>query len=341
MALRMSEFRDELIDKGDLDELTRFVERLTDQEDWQEMIHVRDDCRAAAARGKQLWPVTAYVNYVLALRGPGEVAAHAIDDAAGPGAAAARFGFGPLTEVAASTHDWHFVGPHLAVGPTASMFAHECVVRGADLTTSDAVDGSALDLPLALAKWEPPYETATYKLDKAEFPAPPMPDKLAWSTISLSDAEFVADDETEDGRTALLELAAHWANESDGRIDAAGVEGGVDGALRSLGLTRARVAEVSTEDAFAHMAWAAASGGAHGRRRGAATGRFGAWWTTAALVDLTHDWPLSADELGDAADEMRWYVWDEGSDPIGWSLRLAVEDPEAGMAWAVVATDAD
>jgi hypothetical protein len=334
-------YRDELIENGDLDELTRFVERLADQDEWDELIYVRDDCRAAAARGKQLWPVTAFVNYALALRGPGRVAAHAIEDAAGPGAAAARFGFGPLTEVAASTHAWQEVAPHLSVGPSASVFAHECVARGADLTESPDADGSIFDMPLSLAKWEPPYEVATYKLDKAEFPAPDLPTKKQWSTVSLQGDDFSADDETADGRTALIELALHWADESNGRVDAAGVAGDVPGALRSLGLTTARLASIAPEEAFAHMAWAAASGGAHGRRRGAAAGRFAAWWAAAAVADLTHDWPLTAAELGEAVDELQWYLWDEGHDPIGWSLRLAVEDPEHGLAWAVVASDAD
>jgi hypothetical protein len=336
----MSEYRDELIDKGDLDELTRFVDRLTDQDDWQELIYVRDDCRAAAARGKQLWPVTAYVNFVLALRAPGPVAAHAVEDAAGPGAAAARFGFGPLTEVAASTHAWKELGEHLSAGPTASLFAHECVMRGEDLTAEGA-DGSVLDLPLVLAAWEPRYELATYKLEKAEFPAPPRPPKSEWTKVTLAGTEFTADEDSTEGREALLEVASHWGNESNGRSDATGVEGDVAGALRALGLTKARLAEVSPADAFAHLAWAGASGGAHGRRRGAATGRFAAWWAAAALVDLGHDWPLHPDELEVAIDEMRWFLWDEGSDPIGWSLQLAVEDPEAGLAWAVVANDAD
>ena len=337
----MSAYREELIDRGDIDELTRYVDRVTDQGDWDELITVRDDCRAAAARGRQLWPVTAFVNYALALRGPGDVAAHAVDDAAGPGAAAARFGFGPLTEVAASTHTWDEVGPYLSVGPSASVFAHECVARGADLSANDDVDGSIFDTPLSLAKWEPPYEVATYKMDKAEFPAPDRPPKKQWSTVSLQGAEFAAEPETHEGRDALLELVAHWGNESNGRVDATGVAGEVDGALRSLGLTSARVASIAPEEAFAHMAWAAASGGAHGRRRGAATGRFGAWWAAAAVVDLSHDWPLSASELGEAVDEMQWFLWDEGHDPIGWSLRLAVADPEHGLAWAIVASDAD
>ena len=150
---------------------------------------------------------------------------------------------------------------------------------------------------------------------------------------------FAADDDTTEGRAALLELAAHWTSESNGRVDATGVEGSVEGALRALGLTEARVVEISPADAFAHMGWAGASGGAHGRRRGAATGRFAAWWTAAALVDLTHDWPLTSDELEVASKEMKWYLWDEGHEPVGWSLRLGVEDPEAHMAWALRATD--
>jgi hypothetical protein len=334
-------YREELIERSDLDELTRYVERVVDQSDWEELVWTRDDCRAAAARGKQLWPITAYVNYVLALMAPGNFAAEAVEDAAGPGAAAARFGFGPLTEVAASTHRWREIGPHLAAGPTASLFAHECVVRGEDLSERTDVDGSILDTPLALAPFEPDYEPANYSLEKAEFPSPPMPVRAAWNEVSLQGAEFGADDGAEEGRAALLEIVQHWSQESNGRIDASGVEGDVRGALRSLGLSRVRLAEVSATDAFAHMAWAAASGGAHGRRRGVATGRFGAWWTAAALVDLLHDWPLTADELGEAVQEMNWYLWDEGADPIGWSLRLAVEDPEANLAWALIASDAD
>ena len=334
-------YRDELVDKGDLDELTNYVDRVIDQADWDELVWVRDDCRAAAARGKQLWPVTAYVNYALALRAPGDYAASAIEDAAGPGAAAARFGFGPLPEVGASTHHWDELAPQLRNGPTASIVAHECVIRGEDLSATEDVDGSILDIPLALADWEPDYEVATYTVEKAEFPAPPRPQRSRWADVSLAGVEFRQDDDANDGRDALIEIAAHWSSESNGRTDGSGVSGTVEGALRSLGLTKVRLVEVSPGEAFAHMAWAGASGGAHGRRRGAATGRFAAWWAAGALADLSHDWPLSADELEVAVNEMRWYLWDEGAEPIGWSLRLAVEDPDAELAWALVASDAD
>ena len=88
------------------------------------------------------------------------------------------------------------------------------------------------------------------------------------------------------------------------------------------------------------LAWAGASGGAHGRRRGAAAGRFGAWWTLAALGDLTDEWPVDPDALGALAAELRWYRWDAHEPAMGWQLQLAVEDPEESVAWAILARDA-
>jgi len=71
-----------------------------------------------------------------------------------------------------------------------------------------------------------------------------------------------------------------------------------------------------------------------------AFGRFSAWWAVAAVVGRLDDWPFRADELGAAATELRWYGWELGGPtPGGWSLRLAIEDPSRGRAWAVGATD--
>ena len=69
-----------------------------------------------------------------------------------------------------------------------------------------------------------------------------------------------------------------------------------------------------------------------------AAGRFDAWWAAAALVDL--DWPPSPAELGEAVASMRWWCWDAGDLAGGWVLRLAIEDPETGIAWAIDAHDA-
>ena len=89
------------------------------------------------------------------------------------------------------------------------------------------------------------------------------------------------------------------------------------------------------------MAWAAASGGAHGRRRGAAAGRFGAWWAVAALGGLASGWPVSADDIGEVLMALRWFVWDAGEPEVGWVLRLAAEDADEALAWAVAAVDTD
>jgi hypothetical protein len=98
---------------------------------------------------------------------------------------------------------------------------------------------------------------------------------------------------------------------------------------------------VTAADALAVMGWAAASGGAHGRRRGAAAGRFAAWWAVAAVGGVVDDWPVPADELGSIATSLRWYLWDAGEPETGWVLRLAVDDPEDGLAWAVAAVDSE
>ena len=71
-----------------------------------------------------------------------------------------------------------------------------------------------------------------------------------------------------------------------------------------------------------------------------APGRFAAWWAAAAISGLLDQWPVPPDELGDAAGDLRWYRWDAAEPATGWSLRLAVEDPAEGLAWALAATDA-
>src|SRR5713101_7612333 len=89
-----------LIEQGDLDQLTLHVDRLCERADWVGLLDLRDRCRAALARGKQLWPIATNAEYRLALEAPGEWAAMVLDSAAG------RFALGPLGEVAASTHEW-------------------------------------------------------------------------------------------------------------------------------------------------------------------------------------------------------------------------------------------
>ena len=315
-----------LVERGDLDELTRLADRLAGAAEWDELLRLRDMCRAALARGKQLWPVASNCEYRVALEAPGPWAARVLVERAG------HFALGPLAEVAASTHPWSEVAPHLAAEPLASMFAHERVVRGENLSGAGVVS-NVLDLPFALCDWEPAYAVAEYGPDEAHFPAPAIPRLEPLDLPSTAPAKHRADPDVERG---LLDLVGAWTAESNGRAAVAVVDGPVEGAVRALGAPRADAARVTPATAFSHLAWAGASGGAHGRRRGAAVGRFAAWWAAAALLGALDDWPVATLEV----DRLEWHLWDAGEPATGWLLRVAVHDPDTGTSWALAATDA-
>jgi hypothetical protein len=326
----------DLVDMGDLDALLVRIDHLCADRDWAGVLDLRHRCRRAIERGRQLWPAASHAEYRLALEAPGREAAAVLVPGTG------RFALGPLAEVAASTHPWAELRPHLEASPEAGMVAHERVVRGEDLTGDDRVDPSVLELPLRLQPWEPDYPLATYrahKLEVADVPPPPL--HPVDSPVHAPALEVVKDPEA---TRALEELAMAWKQESNGTAAAVAVAGDAPAAIGALrpegdGPGRLRVGEVSAADALAVMAWAAASGGAHGRRRGMAYGRFSAWWAVAAVAGRLDDWPFPPDDLGTAAVDLRWYRWDDATPGTGWSLRLAVEDDRRGQAWAMAATD--
>ena len=136
---------------------------------------------------------------------------------------------------------------------------------------------------------------------------------------------------------SLLDLVAAWVTGSGARAEAAVVDGPAEAAIGALGVGAFLMGEVDARQALALMGWAAASGGAHGRRRGAAAGRSAAWWVATELSDL--DWPPDPGELGEGLSRLRWYRWEPRRLAGGWHLHLAVEDPEAGWSAAVAAED--
>lgn len=310
----------EAIEVSDVDELIRVVDGLCESQEWDDLVDLKARCREAVTRGKQLWGVEEHIRYRLALEAPGRWAGAAVSEGA------ARFALGPLPEVAASTKTWTELEPHLDDGPWRGVTAAERVVRG------DEGAGPIADLPNRLMDWEPEYPVATYKSDKVETPSPQLP-KV--EEVSIPDDFEALEDAQSEG--ALFDLIQPWVNESSGRYETAVVTGSALEAIRALGLTRARMGSLNNGEAMRWMAWAAASGGAHGRRRGAAAGRYGAWWTIATLSDL--DWPPDPDELGRALDRLRFYWFDDGSPGTGWELRLVIEDPAEGLAWAISAVD--
>ncbi|HEY5684662.1 MAG TPA: DUF6183 family protein [Acidimicrobiia bacterium] len=311
------------IEYADTDALVRIVDAMCSRRAWDEIVALRIHCRAAVERGKQVWSIEENARYRLALEGPDDLAGEVV--AEGP----ARFTLGPLPEVAAQSHRWSTLEPFLGSGPERAIAAHERALRGEDIDPSQ-VDPHVLEIPIRLQPWEPDYPLAEYASDRAEFPAPA---EVPYEWRDLAAADRIGDDEVED---ALLGLVTPWVTSSNGVAETAAVNGDAFAAVGSFGLRRAGFARVSPAAAMAWMGWAAASGGAYGRRRGAASGRFHAWWAAAALAGL--DVPPSPDELGEAMDELRWYLWTDGVTP-GWTLRLAVEDPSHDLAWAITAVD--
>jgi hypothetical protein len=315
------------IEASDTDELIRIVDGHAAARVWEEMLTVSWLCNEAVTRGKQLWAIPEYVRYRLALDAPGEFAGPAVTE--GP----TRFTLGPLPEVAASTKTWLELEPHLAPGPERSFTAHERVVRGEDLTEA-AVDPLMMELPLVLQPWEPDYPVATYRADRVEAPTPRREAMPALSDLRQADRVDDAD-----GCRALLSVVEHWVETSNGRAQAACVEGDAAGAVAALGPSRAALRPVTGAEALAWVAWAGASGGAHGRRRGAAAGRFAAWWVAHELAGL--EWPVEPKELRAAVGSLRWHLWWDGAPDTGWALRIAVESPGEGLAWALAAVDGD
>ena len=325
---------DQLIQRADLDELVRLVDARTLDRDWAGLLRLRDRCRAAVDTGRQLWPAATLAEYRLALWAPAEWCARVLDEESG------RFTIGPLSEVAAVHHSFAELAPHLRPGPTATYLAHERTLRGETVGDEHAqLLVPVIDIPLTVADWEPSYPIAEYDDDGVHVDRPAPPGPLVEVTLPGTDPEIVIEDH-ETG-LAMSQLMETWTTRSNGRVESVCVEGDHLDAIAALGPARARVLTVPARHALALLAWSGASGGAQGRRRGGAIGRFGVWWLLVALCDLDDKWPPSAERLGAAISGLRWFLWDAFEPDSGWMLRVAVESPDDGLAWAFVADDGD
>ena len=325
---------DELIHRADLDALVRTIDDRTSSRDWAGLLRVRDRSRRAVETGRQLWPAATLAEFRLALLAPGEYVGTVLDESDGM---SGRFTIGPLTEVAAQHHRWADLEPHLRRGPRAAFVAHECALRGEDISDDDAATlPPVLEIPVTAQPWEPTYPLATYTDHGAEFPRPDLPDR--WNEIETpGDAERLDDP---DVHLAVRELVEPWMTSSNGQLDVVCVDGGAPAAVGALGVRHARVAELTPKEAMAWIAWAGASGGAHGRRRGAAAGRFGLWWLLASIGDLVDDFPPTDRDVEQLLESLRFWRWDAFEPDVGWSLQVAIEDVDDGVAWAIAARDA-
>jgi Family of unknown function (DUF6183) len=310
------------------DDHLRTIDALCVARDWDGLLRFRDDARAEVGR-RSLTSIAALCEYRLALLAPARLATSVVNDNTGFASV------GPLAEVLAQQHVWADVAPYLGRGSVASSVAHERVMRGEDLRSTADIDRSVADMPMVLQPWESSYASAIYQPEQAEFPAP---DPSSFSPVSRlpRPGEAVGDPHVVD---AFKDLVRPWTTQSNGKVNVVTAEGDHLNAIASLGITRARLAEVSFEQAMAWMVWAGASGGATGDRRGNAIGRFYAWHCVAALAGVGEEWPIDPIEMGEIGEGLHWYLWDVDERGIDWQLRLAVYDDVEELGLAISATD--
>jgi hypothetical protein len=320
------EILDRLIAAADLDGLRRLIDDRCTADDWGGVLHVRDRARWAVTTGLELWPAATMAEHRLALLAPDEWAARVLDDDSGPVA------LGPLTEVVAQNHSWEGLSRLLVLDARAGLFAHERALRGEAIDTEDLPN--VLDMPYELEPWEPRYTLPVYTADGATFLAPRLP--TSFVDVEVDRGPLVPDDDVD---AAFRQLVEPWTAESNGRASVVCVDGPITDAVGALGVTSARIADLTASEALQWLAWAGSSGGACGRRRGGARGRFGAWWLIAALGGATGEWPLSPHAIGELAEELHWYWWDDGAPASEWQLRLVVTLPAEGLSWAFSAHD--
>ena len=319
------------INQSDHPELLHLIDELDDSSDYEQLVLLGQQCHRAIERGHQLGAITAHAAYRLALQAPLSFFVELMfiaDD---------RFTPGPFPEVLAAMHNIDALAQELPLGALRSNALAEAVVRG-DIGDREASE--MFDTPPVLAAWEPSYALAEYRTTTADFPeyelSPPQASQRRKSDprAEPSGTHAPASSHTTE---ALREAVSHWAAQSTGRVECHGVTGPVEHALQSLGIPGDAISSVTPKDGLGRLAWAAASGAAHGRRRGAASGRFAAWWAAAALSGC--EWPCVESDLGAAVDQLEWFTFLPHLPTLGWELRLAIHSPAQHCSWALSATD--
>lgn len=323
----MIETQHDLINRADLNGLVRLIDDYCETRSWHDLLDLRNACKAAVAHGRQVWPASTLAEYRLALLAPAEIAVHVVDEEAG------RFTMGPLTEVIAQNHQWSELSQLLQPSPTSSYIAYECAIRGQNITSELF---PALESPCTLLPSEKNYALAEYHQNEAKFPTPAIPNMGSAITVPQSSATVIQDAEAS---TAFHQLVDAWTTQSNGQLRISCVEGSVLDAVALLNIHEARLSLLAPGEALAWLAWAGASGGAHGRRRGNALGRDAAWWTIAALTGQTSQWPLSNDAFEAAAGSLQWFWWDANAPTTGWSVQLCVHHAERNRSWAMCLND--
>lgn len=279
-----------------------------------------------------------------------------------------RFGLGPLTEVVAQHHTFDELAPHLDA-TLLPVVAQERVLRGEDLRDDERAFGAPDDPLLVLQPFEPDYVLpeyrATERLDGA------VPDPIEAGTPDVAPAVAAA---ATPGAApapavtaapgsvparlvrALEDVVAPWTAQSAGEVAIAAVQGDTDAAARAVLDAAARDTaagesgsngdvlrvRIGTGDLLRLLAHAGASGGVHGRRRGAAAGRSLAWWVARCATGLDRAEQLDAEELEFRLEDLELIAMRSPGE-AAWRLELAigsgVADEKGEWAVAIAAFD--
>ena len=322
----MASSLDDLIHRADLDDLVRHVDAVCASRDWDELIRTRDKSRAAIDTGRQLWPIATLCNQRLALWAPPEYAVRALDDTA------RLFMPGPVSEILAVHHNWESLARYLPAGIDRSLFAYERALRG-DVIAAD--EPALLDIPVALSPWEPRYAVATYTDHSVDAPLPSLV-VSSWHAIESKPGESLTDVSVHSFRRMM----EPWTAGSQGTARCVVVEGDLAAAIGALGVRNAEAATITAADTLAVLAWAAGHGGAHGRRRGAASGRAEAWWWMAEFLGCDDNGAVAPDHFGDVLNTIECVMFRHEKTPtVGWGFSLAICDVDEGFSVALEAHD--
>ena len=255
-----------LIHRADLDGLVRLVDDCCATRDWALLRRLRDDARHAVGTGRQLWPAATLAEYRLALLAPADV-----------GGRRPRRGLRALLD--RPVDRGRRPAPHVGrAGAAAGGRATGRVrrpragaARRGDRGASTAGLPDVLDLPVRRSPrgsprtaWRPTTTTA------ASSPRPTCRPRLA-------DVELPADAARARRRRRRRPRRCASSSSRGRRRRTAGPRSSPSmatppGRCARSALPTARWAPLDAAEAVAWLAWAGASGGAHGRRRGAAAG---------------------------------------------------------------------
>jgi hypothetical protein len=159
---------------------------------------------------------------------------------------------------------------------------------------------------------------------------------LQWHTADTREADALEDDTV----PAFARMMEPWTAHSNGVSRAVVVEGEIEDTFGALGLQDVSFSQMTSHNALQWLAWAASSGGAHGKRRGVASGRSEALWLLATFTGLADTWPRSFDELGDVVNNLEYFAFTAANhSQHGWWLQLAIVDPAEGLTTALIARD--